>query len=438
MVQPHAIPEHGAFARCHHRQLTFAEHGHILTNTGVWSPDGQWIVYDTRSDPAGDVFDGERIEMVHVETGEVRPLYQSRHGAMCGVTTWDPRGGQVVFILGPEHPTADFSYAACRRQGVLVATADPGRAINLDARDLTPPFTPGALRGGTHLHVFSPGGGLVSFTYEDHVLAQSTGKSPPGELNQRNIGVSLMGYPVVPLHQHPRNHAGRAFSVLVTRTTDRPRPGSDDISRACEEGWIGESSLAFQGRVHAPDQNPFYEVFVVDLPRDLTRPGDGPLQGTEVRRPFPPAGCIQRRLTFTAGRKYPGIQGPRHWLRCSPTDARIAFLMKDDAGVAQLWTVSPTGGEPRQLTHNPHPIASAFSWSPDGRHLAHAMDGSICITDAHTGDTRRLDAGSESSMPAPSPLACVFSPDGRKIACLRRVGRWNQVFVADAGVVLDA
>ncbi|MEA7538899.1 DUF3748 domain-containing protein, partial [Salmonella enterica subsp. enterica serovar Virginia] len=36
--------------------------------------------------------------------------------------------------------------------------------------DITAPYTPGALRGGSHVHVFSPNGELVSFTYNDHVL----------------------------------------------------------------------------------------------------------------------------------------------------------------------------------------------------------------------------------------------------------------------------
>ena len=44
---------------------------------------------------------------------------------------------------------------------------------NLDARDLLPPFTPGALRGGTHVHQFSPDGHVVSSTYEDHVLVRN-------------------------------------------------------------------------------------------------------------------------------------------------------------------------------------------------------------------------------------------------------------------------
>src|SRR5688572_25857635 len=44
------------------RRLTSAAHGHILTNVGAWSPDGRWVVYDVRSDPAGAAFDGTRIE----------------------------------------------------------------------------------------------------------------------------------------------------------------------------------------------------------------------------------------------------------------------------------------------------------------------------------------------------------------------------------------
>src|SRR5258707_2119001 len=92
------------------QQVTTAHCGYILTNAAVWSPDSEWIVYDTRSDPAGDCFDGERIEMVNVETGEVRRLYESRNGAHCGVATFSPVAGQVVFILGPENPTPDWRY----------------------------------------------------------------------------------------------------------------------------------------------------------------------------------------------------------------------------------------------------------------------------------------------------------------------------------------
>jgi hypothetical protein len=231
---------------------------------------------------------------------------------------------------------------------------------------------------------------------------------------------------------HPRNHDGACFSVLVTRTTARPRPGSDEIQRACEEGWVGTNgyvradgsrqrrALAFQGQVVTADGRAISEVFIADLPEDLTVPGDGPLAGTERRMPSPPKGVVQRRLTFTADRPFPGLQGPRHWLRSAPDGSRIAFLMKDEAGIVQLWTISPRGGPPAQLTRHPWPIASAFSWSPDGRWLTHVLDGSVCVTDTATGQTTRLTPRGEATA-APRPEACVFSPDGRKIAFVRRV-----------------
>lgn len=99
---------------------------------------------------------------------------------------------------------------------------------------------------------------------------------------------------------HPRNHDGDFFSVLVTRTTATPRPGSADITRACEEGWVGMNgyvrpdgtrqrcALAFQGHVRTAAGETLTVVFLADLPDDLTLPADGPLAGTETRRPFPP------------------------------------------------------------------------------------------------------------------------------------------------------
>jgi hypothetical protein len=413
-------------------QITRAPHGHILTNVGVWSPDGEWIVYDTRPDPAGEQFRGERIEMVRVRTGEVRVLYEARRGAHCGVVTFHPREFKVVFILGPEDPTPDWQYGPCHRQGVMVEAAQPGVAKPLDARDLAPPFTAGALRGGSHVHVWDAAGQWVSFTYEDHVLAQLSEETGDRHINLRNVGVSVPGRGVLVSKRHPRNHDGDYFTVLVTRTVAKPKPGSDEIKRACEEGWIGTNgyvrpdgsrqrrALAFQGHVVTPTGATIAEVFVADLPEDLTVPGDGPLAGTTTLRPAPPQGTVQRRLTFTAARPHPGLQGPRHWLRVSPDGGHIALLMKDDAGVVQLWTVSPNGGPLRQITRNPWPIASTFTWSPAGDRIAHVMDRSVCVTDARTGETVRLTPPT-SEATAPRPEACVFSPDGTKIAYVRSV-----------------
>ncbi len=403
------------------RQITHAAHGHILTNTGVWSPDGQWIVYDVRSDESGSLFDGRRLEAVNVQTSQVELLYESKEGACCGVATWQPHGTKIAFMLGPESPTDDWRYSPSHRQGMMVDFTKPGVALNLDACDLTPPFTAGALRGGSHLHVWDASGDWLSFTYNDALV----------ESEVRDVGVAVPAQAVRVSKSNPRNHDGNFFCALVTRTTTAPKPGSDEISRAFEEAWIGTNgyvrsdgarqprALAFQGNVITTHGATISEVFIADLPEDLTQPGDGPLAGTSDHRPCPPKGVTQRRLTFTSGRKFPGIQGPRHWLRSSPDGSRIGFLMKDDAGVVQLWTVSPNGGRPAQLTHNAHDIASAFTWSSDGRSIAHVMDNSVCVTDASTGETSRMTPRCEDAS-APRPEACVFSPDGKKIAFVRR------------------
>jgi hypothetical protein len=334
-----------------------------------------------------------------------------------------------------------------RRRGVVVDAAKPGVAISLDARDLLPPFTPGALRGGSHVHVFSPDGEWVSFTYEDHVLSPVAEEKDGREGNLRNVGVSVSGRPVAVPATHPRNHGGEFFSVLATRTVANPTPGSDEIKKAFEDAWVGTNgyrrpdgtrqrrALAFQGHVVDAKGDTLSEVFVADLPDDVTVSGDGPLQGTETTRPRPPKGTTQRRLTFTADRRFPGLQGPRHWLRSSPDGSRIGFLMKDDAGVVQFWTVSPNGGPPTQVTRNPSGIASPFTWSRDGSRVAHLMDNSVCVTDVATGRTTRLTPRSDGAA-APRPEACVFSPDGSRVAYVRRVrsagGEFNQVFVCRA------
>lgn len=434
------------------RQLTTAAHGHLLTNANVWSPDGAWIVYDVRSDPAGATFDGTRIERVHVATGRVEILYESQRGACCGVASYSPVDDRVAFILGPEDPTPDWEYAIHHRQGVIVHAERPGEATNLDARDVVPPFTPGALRGGSHVHIFSGDGQWVSFTYDDHVLTtrESTGQ---GDLNQRNVGVAVpLGAVTVP-RTHPRNCDGMMFSTLITRTVRHPRPGSDEISKAYEDAWVGvagyirddrsrqERAIAFFGDAIDLKGNPVTELFIADLPplHAMKKPGDGPLQGTPTTRPQPPLAVLQRRLTFTADRKHPGIQGPRHWPRSSPDGSRIACLMRDDAGVAQLWTVSPGGGPPRQITRDPWDVASAFTWNKSGTAIAYIADGSVMVVNAATGESRRLtettpanDAGF-----APRPEACVFSPDGRQIAFVRQTSAtdgepFNHLFVVDA------
>ncbi|WP_395089232.1 DUF3748 domain-containing protein [Armatimonas sp.] len=374
------------------QQVTHGPGGRILTNTNVWSPDSEWLVYDTRSDRDGSVFDGSSIERVRVKTGEVQRLFEAKNAAHVGVATHHPSDNKIVFIHGPENPTLDWSYGVSHRQGMVVST-DTLVALPLDARDLTAPGTPGALRGGSHVHVWHPKGDWLSYTYNDAL--ENSGI--------REVGVCFPKAVSVP-KTHPRNHDSTHFSFLATRSTPNPKPGGDEIRRAFEEGWVGSSrTLAFLGETLKADGTPHVEIFLAE--------------GLEMQRP------TQRRLTHTKN----GIAlAPRHWVRSSPDGSQLAFLMADDAGLIQLWLISPSTGTLRQLTRNKFPITSAFTWHPDGSQLAVIADGSVMTIDTATGKMRRL---TKRTSDAPLALACVFSPDGKQLAFLRHISGSNQIYI---------
>ncbi|MBV8045355.1 DUF3748 domain-containing protein [Pluralibacter sp.] len=401
------------------KQITFASRNHQLTNTSTWTPDSNWLAYDVR--PSGASFTGETIERVNVNTGEVDVIYRAANGAHVGVVTVHPTDEQYVFIHGPENPDADWQYDFHHRQGVIV---QQGLASNLDAMDITAPYTPGALRGGSHVHVFSPNGQFVSFTYNDHVLHEY---SPT--LDLRNVGVAAPFGPVSPAGAHPRNYGGSRWCVLVSRTTPTPAPGSDDINRAYEEGWVGNDRLAFIGDTLSARGEKVPELFIVDLPKDelsWKRAGEAPLQGTTNTMPAPPAGVIQRRLTFTHQNRYPGLASqPRHWVRSNPQGDTLAFLMRDDTGLVQLWCISPQGGNLRQVT-NTSGIQSAFNWHPSGKWLGFVLENRIALCEAQTGEITFLTADHGNP---PSADAVVFSPDGALIAWMADVDGYRQLWV---------
>ena len=395
------------------RVLTTAPHGHQIHNRQAFSPDGRFLYFDSRNQEtelAASTFLGR----VEVATGKEEILYRTedptKFGPGVGAVTCNPVTGRLAFLHGLANASSAEPYAACRRCGMTLD--DQGRAVHLDARDVTPPFTEGALWGGTHAHQWSPDGTRLSFTYNDALVPIR-----PAPEDLRAVGVMVCGKPVRVENPRPAvDFSGQAFTTLVVKVTRSPQPGSDEIERAFDEGWLDNRRLAFQGTVRDSANKPLTEIFLATLPEDLEparRGASGP--------PSPPEGIAVRRLTHTGSRRFPGVQGPRHWVRPAPDGSRIAFLAKDDQGLVQIFSVAPEGGEIRQLSRLQESIDSPFDWSPDSKHLACAAGGRLVLVEAASG--RAVILTEKSPQDQAPRYAVTFSPDGHLLATNRLLPR---------------
>jgi len=430
------------------KQITFEPRNHYLGNLYNFSPDDKWLAYDTRTSPPA-IGSNQNIEKVNLQTGKVVVLYetphQSQYGPGCGSADYHPLEDKVIFIHGLMNCDANRPYWFTRRTGVAVDSSEPGKPIFMDARDVTPPFTPGALRGGTHAHQWSADGKWIAFTYNDAIMAdieKRTGK----KADLRTVGVATDLRPVtVDKDPEGENNDGIWFSALVVKVVPNPRPGSDEISRAFSDSWVGtrgyqkpdgnwQRAEAFLGKTRDKNGQELVEVYIVDIPDRIDVPGDaGPLEGTTTTFPMPPKGTQQRRLTHTENWKYPGVvTNPRHWVRSSPDGSRISFLARDDNGIVQVFFVSPLGGEPVQVTHHRQPIQSSLNWSPDGTAICYVCDNSVWVCDVGAGSsfgkTHRVTLRTDNP-----PLFPVWSHNGKIIAFNKMVpnGRksYLQVFI---------
>jgi len=311
----------------------------------------------------------------------------------------------------------------------------------MDARDVTSPFTPGALRGGTHRHEWSGDGKWIGFTYNDalmKILEDKTGE----RWNLRTIGVAKPIKPViVDENQEVGNHSGEWFTVLVVRVVPDPLPGSDEISHAAGDGWVGhkgylkngdlQRARAFIGKVRSQTGEDVDEVFIVDIPDDITIAGEfGSLEGTVTTFPTPPYGTVQRRLTYTAETDHPGCEGI---VRTSKDGTQIAYLAKEKNGISQVFIISPFGGDPKQVTFHLSNVQGNLRWSPDDKHITYIWDNSIIVHDIERTTFKRLTR----KTPKP-PGNLVWSHDGKTIAFNRDIvhsngERYKQVFTISIG-----
>ncbi|MEO6707231.1 MAG: DUF3748 domain-containing protein, partial [Ginsengibacter sp.] len=271
-------------------QITDGDEGHCLYNTQCFSPDDKWIAFDSRNDDA-EISKTGSVNMVNTQTFEILGLYktenQSLFGPGVGAVSFSPISNRVLFIHGIRNSNQIKPYGFTRRTGVAIDIESPSRPIFMDARDVMPPFTQGALRGGTHAHTWSGDGQWISFTYNDYIMERLE-KVDSSVRDLRTIGVMVPGKRVdVSLDSAGENNSGLMFSVVVAKVTENPQPESDEINKAFDEGWIGKSgyrrsdgslqkrAIAFQGNVRNTDGSFKTEIFVADLPDDLIKANPG-------------------------------------------------------------------------------------------------------------------------------------------------------------------
>ena len=419
------------------RQLTFdTNKNHDLDNNLNFSPDDQWLCYDTRPYNGG-IADGRTIEKVNVRTGQEVVLYRVKgfvkhKGPGVAAASYFPHKDSIVFIHGPDVSNG-LTYQKTRRVGAIIPGTGSDTCIWADSRDVTFPFTPGALRGGTHRHEpGGPGDQWIGFTYNDQIMkkyGQQIGKN----LDLRTIGVTKLGQ-IVPVDLDPKgeNRIGIGFSVLVVKVVPNPKPGTDEISHAAGDRWVGDAGYlkpdgtrqlarAFIGKLAGGKE----EVFVVDIPNDITVPGpDGPLEGTRSSFPMPPKGAAQRRLTHTKS-------GCRGDVQSNREGSRLSFLSQDKNGKWQIFLISPLGGKMIQATHFSDGVQSEARWSPDGKFIVCTAKNRLYLTNVEEGTP---DFGKSfpitKTYPIP-PSNVVWSHKGDVIAFNLPRDKQLQIFVAE-------
>ncbi|MFA5330234.1 MAG: DUF3748 domain-containing protein [Prolixibacteraceae bacterium] len=419
---------------------------HVLDNNDNFSPDGKWLVYDTRTD-AGGIGGNSSIERVNVDTKEITTLFHIQDnqiwGPGAGAASYHPIENKVIFIHGLSNCTEKNPYLFWRRTGVIVDDSQPNVPIFMDSRDVTVPFTPGALRGGTHRHEYRRDGKWIGFTYNDFLMKELENKTGV-KWNLRTIGVSNQQHTIsVDKDEAGENVQGTWYSAVVVRVVPDPEPGSNEISNAASDSWIGtggypkpdgsmQVARAFLGTVRDKKGKPVDELFVVDIPDSLDIPGEyGPLEGTETTFPMPPKGTVQRRLTHTADTQYPGCGGV---VRTSFDGKYISYQAKDANGVQQIFLIAPEGGTLTQVTEHTSGVQSGVRWSPDNKSVIYVCDNSIVLCEVSDRPFerryRRLTAKT-----ADAPSNIVWSHDGKTIAFNRAIPtgngeeKMNQIFI---------
>lgn len=394
-------------------QLTHTLKGHTLHHNGVFSSDGRWIVFDGRNEDT-KIGETTEIAVLNLQTKKETIIYKTTaptiYGPGVGAASFNPKNNTVVFIHGLPNADKKSPYGLTRRTGVAVDMERPQQPVFLDARDITAPYAPGSLRGGTHSHCWSPDGKLLSFTYNDALIAPDL----------RTVGVMFKTQHPVLVDEAGGNNNGIYYAAIVADVKTNPKPGSDEIGKAFDECWVGEEgtinptgnrapyTIAFQGNTINKKGKVITEIFVVDIDTTLIL-ADKQTVGTEGTRPQVPKGIQQRRITYSDK----GLSQVRHWLRSDKEGKYIYALADDDKGLAQLIQCDLQTGNCKFLTENAFSIEFPFNLDTSGTRVAFIGDNNVFLFDRVANKMTQLSSNRPNGprvVGAPS-----FSPDGKTL-----------------------
>lgn len=402
--------------------LTTSAQGHTLHHNGVFSKDGQWVIFDGRNDDT-KIGETSLIGMVNVETGEERALYKtsnpSIYGPGVGAASFNPVTDRAVFIHGLSGANELKPYGMTRRTGVAVDPARPQESIFLDARDVSAPYTAGSLRGGTHGHCWSADGQMLSYTYNDELV----------EPDLRTVGVMVPTDSVIRVDVGEGNNDGHMYAAIVAKVIANPEPGSDEINKAFDECWIGKNgyinadgdrvphAIAFQGNTLDEEGNVVTEIFVVDVDAGKIV-DDATATGNECERPQVPAGIKQRRLTRSEG-----FSEIRYWLRSSSDGKYVYALAKDTNQRNQIVQCDVLTGEMTFVTSYGITINSPFNLNPSGTKFIFVADNNVIVYERGKNEYLKLtDNGTDSLKIVGTPS---FSPTGDYVVFTQYVEHTN-------------
>ena len=406
-----------SFAAGAERQITSSPISKALDNNDNFSPDGKYVVYDTRDTDGVGLGASTRIMKVELASGKESVVYRPEAPGVAAVS-WSPIANEVLFIHGPLISEIERlgPYAQTNRRGAVVAADGSGKVRFVDCRDVSSAVTPaGAHRGGTHRHDYSADGKRIGFTYDDHLL----------RTYGRNIGMLI-----------PRGDApcgvSHYFAVLL-KVVPRADAKAGDFVRAEDDSWIGAKGLmrGFIGTVSDGKGGASTSLFVVDVPEsvDFTTAQ----AGTASQYPQPPKGLTVRVL---ARKVSPGV------VRGSLDGTRVAYYAPDANGVRQVFLINARGtSEPVQATFLPAGATAGLRWHPSGDSIAVLSENGVAVTCVKPGPlfgkTVWLTQHGAAAAPAEG---LVWSPDGKRLAFNRRIAGptkdaagkdFRQVFLTD-------